>query len=85
MVSPVTVIGLAAPVAVLPPGLEVTVYDVIGMQPDAGAVKLTVAWALPASAVTFVGAPGTVAGVTLLERPENGPDPIALVALTLNL
>ena len=88
MVSPVTVIGLADPVAVLPPGLEVTVYDVIALPPfEAGAVKLTVACALPATADTFVGVPGTVsaAGVTLLERPDAGPVPIAFVAFTLNL
>ena len=33
MVSPVTVIGLADPVPVKPPGLEVTVYPVIAEPP----------------------------------------------------
>jgi hypothetical protein len=43
-VKPVTVIGLDAPVAVMLPGLEVTVYDVIALPPfEAGGVKLTVA------------------------------------------
>ena len=85
-VSPVTVIGLDAPVAVMLPGLDVTVYDVIALPPfEAGGVKLTVACWLPAVAVTAVGVPGTVAGVTLLERLEAGPVPIALVAFTVKV
>jgi hypothetical protein len=60
-VSPVTVIGLAEPVAVKPPGLEITVYPVIAEPPLlTGAANVTVAWALPAVADTPVGAPGTV-------------------------
>ena len=44
MVSPVTVIGLAAPEAVKPPGPEVTVYPVIAEPPLLpGAVNVTVA------------------------------------------
>ena len=60
IVSPVIVIGLEVPVAVLPPGLDVTVYDVIGLPPvDVGGVKRTVACALPDTAAdTAVGAPG---------------------------
>jgi hypothetical protein len=59
---------------------------VIALPPfEAGAVKLTVAWALPATAVTPVGAPGTVAGVTLLDTADAGPVPIALVAVTVNV
>lgn len=38
----------------------------------AGKVKLTVAWVLPGVAVTPVGAPGTVAGVTWVEEPDRG-------------
>ena len=58
----------------------------IGLPPfEAGGVKLTVAWALPATAVTAVGAPGTVAGVTLFEVADAGPVPIALVAFTVNV
>jgi hypothetical protein len=58
-VSPVTDNGLVVPVAVKPPGLDVAVYDVIGPEPvDTGAVKGTVARALPAVAVPIVGAPG---------------------------
>ena len=42
-------IGLAPPVTVCPPGLEVTVYEPIAAPPfDAGAVNLTVACSLPA-------------------------------------
>ena len=87
-VSPVTAIGLAVPVPVLPPVLEVTVYNVIALPPfDAGAVKLTVACALPGVAVPIVGAPGTVvaAGVTLLEAADAAPVPIAFVAFTVNV
>ena len=44
LVSPVTVIGDDVPVAVRPPGEEVTVYPVITAPPVfVGAVKLTVA------------------------------------------
>ena len=64
-VSPPIVIGLAEPLAVLPPGDDVTVYDVIGEPPfEAGAAKDTVAAPLLAVAETAVGAPGTVITVT---------------------
>ena len=52
---------------------------------EAGAVKLTVACALPAVAVAFVGASGAVAGVTGLEGADDGPVPTALVAVTVNV
>ena len=52
---------------------------------EAGAVKDTVAWALPAVAVPIVGAPGVVAGVTMLEAAEAGLVPKALVAFTVNV
>lgn len=85
-VRPVTVSGLDAPVAVLPSGLEVTVYKVIALPPfDAGAVKLTVAWPLPLVAVPIVGTPGIVAGITLLEAAEADPAPTALVAVTVKV
>ena len=70
-VSPDTVIGLDAPVAVIFPGEDVTVYDMMGLPPfEAGAKKLTVACALPAVAITFVGAPGTVARLVVLSNME---------------
>ncbi len=57
-VKPVTVSGLAAPVVLLPPGLDVTVKPVMALPPlEAGAVKLMVACVLPAVAVPIVGAP----------------------------
>jgi hypothetical protein len=51
----------------------------------AGGVKLTAAWLFPALAVTLVGAPGTVAGVTDEEAPEVLPVPTALVAVTVKV
>ena len=69
-----------------PAGLDFTAYPVIELPPlDAGGVKVTVALALPAVAVTTEGAPGTVAGVMLLDGVEAGPIPIALVAVTVNV
>jgi hypothetical protein len=52
-----------------------------------GAVKLTVAWVLPATAVTLVGAPGTVgaAGVTAVEADEATELPSAFVATTVKV
>jgi hypothetical protein len=46
-------------------------------------VKLTVAVPFPAAAVPMVGAPGTVAGVTLLEAADAPPVPTLLVAVTV--
>jgi hypothetical protein len=85
-VRPDTVIGLAVPVPVILPGVEVTVYKVIAVPPfDAGAVKLTVASKLPAVAATPVGAPGTVTGIMLFDAADAGPVPTALVAVTVNV
>jgi hypothetical protein len=52
---------------------------------DAGAVKLTWALALPGDALTPVGAPGTVYGVTGLEAADAGLVPFAFVAVTVNV
>jgi hypothetical protein len=52
---------------------------------EAGAVKETVAWPLPAVAVPMVGAPGTVAGVMLLDAAEAAPAPMLLVAVTVKV
>ena len=58
----------------------------IGLPPLlAGAVKPTVTWPLPRVAVTAVGAPGTVAGVTAADAADAGPVPTALVAVTVNV
>ncbi len=66
----------------------VTTYPVIGLPPFAGAVQLTVADALPATAVGAAGAAGTVAaatGVTTFDAADDGPVPTAFVAATLNV
>jgi len=83
LLSPVTGVVVAPVVdAVKEPGLEVTVYPVIDAPPsETGALHVTVAWVLPAVASAFVGAPGTVAGVTELEFPP-GPLPILLTGTT---
>jgi hypothetical protein len=52
---------------------------------EAGGVKVTVAWALPAVALTPVGAPGGTKGVTLFEGVDAGPVPSPLVAVTVNV
>ena len=53
---------------------------------EAGAVKLTLAWPLPATADTPVGAPGTVAGVTAAGGARrSGPVPSPLVAVTVKV
>jgi hypothetical protein len=51
----------------------------------AGAVQETVALPFPALALTAVGAPGTVTGVTLLEGSDAGPVPAALTATTVKV
>ena len=50
-----------------------------------GAVNVTDACALPPVAVPIVGAPGTVAGVTLLDAAEAAPVPALLVAVTVKV
>jgi len=51
----------------------------------AGAVKVTVALVFPTVAVPIAGAPGTVAGVTLLEAADASPVPTLLVAVTVKV
>jgi hypothetical protein len=62
------------------------VYPVIALPPsDTGAVKLTAAWVLPATAVTLVGAPGgTVVGITPIEATDAEELPTAFLANTKN-
>jgi len=81
------VIGDEAPVAVKPPGEEVTVYPVIADPPVfVGAVKLTVALPLLPVAEIPVGAPGAIgAGVTADDALEAVPVPTELVALTVKV
>ena len=48
-------------------------------------MKATLACVLPGLAVPIVGAPGTVAGVTLFDEADAAPVPIALVAVTVKV
>ncbi len=52
---------------------------------EAGAVQLTLARALPAIAVTAVGASGTKPGVTGADALDAELVPIAFVAVTVNV
>lgn len=82
LVSPVTVATVPVVVAVTLPGLDVTVYCVIGAPLLAGAVHVTFALPYPAVAVTVVGAFGTPFGVNDADAPS-APVPTAFVALTV--
>ena len=86
---PVSVADVPVTVALAPAGLEVTVYEVMALPPLlAGALQETDAEALPAVAVTAVGAPGTVAGatgVTLLDASDGALLPTALLATTVKV
>ena len=63
-----------------------TLYPVITEPPSlTGAVQLTSASASPAVAITAVGAPGTVLGVTAALSNDAGERPTTLVAVTVNL
>ena len=74
MVSPVTVIGLAVPEPVNPPGLELAMYPVMAEPPSiAGAVNATEACAFPAVAVPIVGAPGTVEATAIVVKVSSSP------------
>jgi hypothetical protein len=88
-VSPETVIGLEALVPENPPGLEVTVYPVIGEPPlFKGAVNDTVACAFPLVAVPIVGMPGTVVkgiGITEFEADPGELLPFVFSAITVNV
>jgi hypothetical protein len=52
---------------------------------ETGAVKLTVAWPLLATAVTLVGAPGAPDGTTELLVEDATLVPTPLVAVTVNV
>lgn len=80
LVSPETVTGLDAPLPVRPPGLDVKVYEVIGLPLFGAAVKDIDALALPADADNEVAAPGMVNGVTKFDGAETAPAPAAFVA-----
>lgn len=85
-VRPVTVMGELVPVAVTPPGLDVTVYCIISKPPlSVGGVNVTVACPFPAVAETPVGANGTLAGIIAAEGADASDVPIAFVAVTMNV
>ncbi len=48
-------------------------------------MNATLACVLPGLAVPIVGAPGTVAGVTLFDADDAAPVPIAFVAVTVKV
>ena len=52
---------------------------------EAGALQDAVAWPLPLVALTLVGAPGTVRGVTADEALEKEEVPATLVARTVKV
>ena len=93
MASPVTVTEVAGGVPDTTVGVlgvvptnGVTVYDVMGLPPFAGAVQDTVTEPMPATAERLVGASGADAwGVTAFEGADAGPVPTLLVALTVNV
>ena len=86
MAKPVTTKVELDPVAVKPPGEDVTVYPVMVLPPfEIGAVNATLAWAFPAVATGLVGAPGTVLGVTAADGTEATEFPAELVATTVKV
>ena len=52
---------------------------------SAGACQLTIAAPALAIAVTLVGLPGMVPGVTGSDASEAGPSPVVFVATTVNV
>ena len=83
---PVTTIDDDPPVDVNPPGLDVTVYEVIVDPPfEIGGVNVIVACPLPPVAVPIVGASGVVAGVIVFVAPDAVLVPTEFVAVTVKL
>ena len=86
LANPVSVAVRTFPTVKAAPTDGVTVYPVISEPPfEAGAVHETVTELVPATAVTFVGDPGAVAGVTADDAEDAGELPIEFVALTVNV
>jgi hypothetical protein len=69
-----------------PPGLEVTVYEMISAPPsENGSDHETVTWPSPTdSIVTSEAADGTVDGTIAAETSEAAPSPDAFTAATVN-
>lgn len=81
-----TVIGDEEPVTMTFPGVETTIYEVMGDPPVfVGAVNVTLALFVNAVARPIMGAPGIVTGMTELLEEDAGPGPTAFVAVTLNV
>ena len=78
--------GDPAPLAVIPPGVDVTMYEVIGAPAEEPGLKLTVARPSPAMALSSAGGCGTgPAGSAMgADTRDGGPLPTALVAITVN-
>src|SRR5260370_23170151 len=75
----VALVAVPVAVAVIPPGDEVTVYPLIWDPPlEAGAVQVTVAWALPAGCPPPGGGPRGPEGVA---PPLSGADWVVPPAL----
>ena len=87
LVNPVTIALVPDDVvAVILPGLEVTVYSVIAEPPFAtGAVHETATCPFPLVPDTLVGAPGILSGVTALDAADARELPTKLVAMTVNV
>jgi hypothetical protein len=73
--------GLELPLAVRPPGKEVTLYDVTGT-PFTGGLNETVALPLPGTAVTPVGAAGMRAELARAAPPAFVPVTVTRIELT---
>jgi hypothetical protein len=85
-VRPETTTGLAEAVTESPPGLEVTVYAVMGEPPlAAGGEKVTEAKPSPATAETLRGTPGRPAGVAAVEAEDAALVPAVLLAVTVHV
>jgi anti-sigma factor RsiW len=88
LVRPLTlhVVAGALTVQVAPPGLAVTVYELMAAPPLLdGAVQETEAEPFDGVAATEVGAPGTVTGVTELEAEDGLESPAVLWAVTVKV
>jgi len=88
LVKPVIVTVVLHPFVQLQPtcaGIEVMLYETIGEPPSwAGGTKVTVAWPLPATAVTLGGSGAEGRATTALES-ELQLTPRALVAVAVNV
>jgi hypothetical protein len=76
-------IGLAVPLALIPPGEEVTVYFVIAVPPsEDGELKTTLAWLSPAFTDVMTGALGGPIGIAALDDVDGTLVPAEFVAVT---